>query len=377
MSRRTFERGISYDSDRRTYYLCMELERGENGHRQRKYRSFPSLREARKARDSYLAERAKATIPRSPLTLNEWLDQWLEEVIIPNRAETTIYGYRKMIENHVVPALGHIPLQDLSPGDLQHYYAYAMREKGLGANSVRRHHDLLSAALHAAVRQNLLLRSPTDQVEPPRAVHTETKFYTSEHLKNLYRLIEGNRIETAVHLAGSLGLRREEICGLRWSCVDFELRRIHIRMARTAAGAKIVEKDTKNRSSTRVLYMGDDICTLLRQEQAYQNQRKQTLGKRWVDSGFVAVDAYGAPIAPNCLSMRFTRFIRAHPELPPLTLHGLRHSFATVASAQGVPLFDIGKALGHSTPAITGKIYTHLIDQLHAETLERVAQALR
>ena len=75
--------------------------------------------------------------------------------------------------------------------------------------------------------------------------------------------------------------------------------------------------------------------------------------------------------------MNFTRFIRTHPELPPLTFHGLRHTFATVASAQGAPLFDIGKALGHSTPATTGKIYTHLVDQLHAETLERVAQALR
>ena len=90
----------------------------------------------------------------------------------------------------------------------------------------------------------------------------------------------------------------------------------------------------------------------------------------------VAVDTKGYPYSPNAVSLAFTRFIRAN-HLPKITLHGLRHTFATVASAQGAPLFDIGKALGHSTPATTGKIYTHLLDQNHTATLDRVANALK
>ena len=90
----------------------------------------------------------------------------------------------------------------------------------------------------------------------------------------------------------------------------------------------------------------------------------------------VAVDAKGNPYSPNAVSLAFTRFIQAH-HLPKITLHGPRHTFATVASAQGAPLFDIGKALGHSTPATTGKIYTHLLDQNHTATLDRVANALK
>lgn len=378
MSRRAYERGISYDSARQIYYLYMDLGRDQDGHRQRQYRTFNSLSEARKARDAHLADRARASrIPDLTLSLDDWLEEWMADIIIPNRAETTVYGYQKIIENHVSPYLGDIPLQALSPKDLQHYYAEMMRKKGLCANSVRRHHDLLAAALHAALRQDLIVRSPTDRVEPPRVIPKETRFYTSESLKKLYQLLEGHWLETAVHLAGSLGLRREEICGLRWDSVDFQLRKIHIRAARTAAGAKIIEKETKNRSSARVLHMGDDIFSLLKRERLQQNERKLVLGKDWPESGLVAVDNKGKPFSPNCLTMNFTRFIRAHPELPPLTFHGLRHTFATVASAQGAPLFDIGKALGHSTPAITGKIYTHLVDQLHADTLERVAQALR
>ncbi len=378
MSRRVCERGISYDSTRRTYYLYMDLGRDQEGRRQRQYRTFPSLAEARKARDNHLAERVRAShIPTLTLTLDDWLEEWMADIIVPNRAETTVYGYQKIIENHVSPSLGDIPLQSLSPKDLQGYYAEMMRTKGLCANSVRRHHDLLAAALHAALRQDLILRSPTDRVEPPRVIPKETRFYTSENLKKLYLLLDGHWLETAVHLAGSLGLRREEICGLRWDSVDFQLRKIHIRAARTAAGAKIIDKETKNRSSARVLHMGDDIFSLLKRERLRQNEQKLVMGTDWPDSGLVAVDSKGKPFSPNCLTMNFTRFIRAHPELPPLTLHGLRHTFATVASAQGAPLFDIGKALGHSTPATTGKIYTHLVDQLHTDTLERVARALR
>jgi integrase len=90
----------------------------------------------------------------------------------------------------------------------------------------------------------------------------------------------------------------------------------------------------------------------------------------------VLVDQNGVPRRPNSVTMAFRHFILQR-QLPLITLHGLRHTFATVASAQGAPLFEIGKALGHSTPATTGKIYTHLLDTTHAPTLSRVASALK
>ena len=143
--------------------------------------------------------------------------------------------------------------------------------------------------------------------------------------------MEGHWLELIVKLAGSLGLRREEICGLRWSSVDLELRKLHIKEARTAAGAEIVQKETKNRSSNRILHLSDELCRLLRRERARQAERKLALGDAWPDTGMVAVDAKGYPYSPNAVSLAFTRFIRAN-HLPKITLHGLRHTFATVAS---------------------------------------------
>jgi len=377
MARKTVERNISYDDIRQMYYVCMDSGRDEQGRRCRAYQTAPTLKQARALLRKFESERLQNRItPPSTRTLREWLEYWLEEIIVPSRAETTAYGYRKIIDNHLIPALGHIPIQRLTPQDIQCYYTFLLRNKQLSPNTIRRHHDLLAAALHSAVRQNILSSCPLDRVEPPRKFPVETAFYTAEELRVLYALVSGSSLELPVKLAGCLGLRREEICGLRWSHVDFERRLVHICVARTSAGSAIVEKEPKNRSSIRTLHMADEIFRLLQQERQKQETNRSLRGSGWPDTGLVVVDCNGFPPTPNALSLAFSRFVTKH-DLPKLTLHGLRHTFATVASAQGAPLFDISKALGHATPAITGKIYTHLTDQNHTATLDRVAEAIR
>ncbi len=376
MSRTSREKSISYDEQRKVYYLYLDFGKNRAGQRIRRYQTYPTLAAARQARDNFRQTRVQLAAEAINLTLSQWLEEWMRDVVIPTRAYTTVYGYQSLIDNYVAPLLGEIPLQELSPRDLQRYYAYLTQERNLGGNTVRHHHALLSAALHCAVRQDLIQHCATDRVEPPPFVQKETSFYTAEDLKLLYQLLENHELELPVHLAGSLGLRREEICGLRWTCVDFEQRRIHIRAARTAAGATIVEKDTKNRSSTRVLYMEEKIYTLLLREREIQSQKLRATSTPWKDDKLIILNRRGRPISPNLLTAAFTHFIHDNG-LPPLTLHGLRHSFATVASAQGAPLFDIGKALGHSTPSTTGRIYTHLADHLHTDTLSKVAAALK
>ena len=373
MARKKVETNISFDEMRQKYYVCMDYGLDETGKRVKKYKTYPTLAQARRGlRDFQTEQDTHQTVAPRSMTLDQWLEYWMEEVIQPNRAATTIYGYRKIIDNHLSDALGSVPIQKLTPQHLQQYYSMLMRDKGLSANTVRRHHDLLSCALHMALRQDIILRCPTERVEPPRVIPHEARFYTPAELKRLFGLVEGHWLELIVKLAGSLGLRREELCGLKWENVNFQLRVIYIREARTAFGATIIQKETKNRASVRTLYLPEDIFRLLNQERARQN----ALFRGREEPGHVVLDHKELPYSPNALSLAFTRFVRKN-DLPRVTLHGLRHSFATIASFQGVSLFDIGKALGHSTPATTGRIYTHLIDRTHEETLMRVSDALK
>ena len=382
MARKAVERNIAYDDQRKLYYVSMELGRDENGKRIKQYRTFPTLAAARNGLRDFHAglererEQARKLAPAQELDLSHWLEYWMDSIVRPNRAETTVYAYQKIIDNHIDPALGTVPLKRLTPKMVQEYYTETQRANGLSSNTMRRHHDLLSSALRSAVRQDVIPASPMERVEPPRVRTAESYFYNNQELKLLYQKIEGNILELAVKLAGSLGMRREEICGLKWENVDLQRHLVLIREARTAYGATIVQKETKNRSSVRTLYLPDEVYLLLEQEQARQQQERCLQSPTYNPTDHVILDAKGAPYSPNALSLAFTRFVRKN-DLPRLTFHGLRHTFATIASCQGASLFDIGKALGHATPATTGRIYTHLVDRTHEELVQRVSDALK
>ena len=377
MARKIIEPNIAYDDARKLFYLTMDLGRDENGRRQRQCRTFTSITAARTARRDFLAQQEQLHCSASSsLTLAQWLDCWMDTIVRPNRAETTAYAYGKIIKNHLLLPLGNIPLNQLSPLHIQTYYSQTQKRAELSSNTLRRHHDLLSSALGAAVRQGVLSHSPMDRVEPPRIVPAQASFYGHQELKRLYQLVSGLPLELPVKLAGSFGLRREEVCGLRWDCVDFPRRLIYIRQARTACGSTIVEKETKTRSSVRTLYIPDDMYNLLLKEHRRQREYFLSLGQTVPADGHVVLNRREQPCSPNALSLAFTRFIRRHG-MPKITLHGLRHSFATIACVQGASLFDIGKALGHSTPSTTGRIYTHLVDHTHENTVLRVSNALK
>ena len=382
MARKAVERNIAYDDQRKLYYVSMELGRDESGKRLKRYRTFHTLAAARNGLRDFHAglererELERKLAPAQELDLSHWLEYWMDSIVRPNRAETTVYAYQKIIDNHIDPALGTVPLKRLTPKMVQEYYTETQRANGLSSNTMRRHHDLLSSALRSAVRQDVIPASPMERVEPPRVRTTESYFYNNQELKLLYQKIEGNILELAVKLAGSLGMRREEICGLKWENVDLQRHLVLIREARTAYGATIVQKETKNRSSVRTLYLPDEVYLLLEQEQARQQQERCVQSPAYNPTDHVILDAKGAPYSPNALSLAFTRFVRKN-DLPRLTFHGLRHTFATIASCQGASLFDIGKALGHATPATTGRIYTHLVDRTHEELVQRVSDALK
>ena len=382
MARKTVERNISYDDKRQLYYVSMELGRDENGKRVKQYRTFPTLAAARNGLKDFHARQERERIqeqrlaPAREMDLSHWLEYWMESIVRPNRAETTVYAYQKIIDNHIVPALGDVLLRKLTPQMIQQYYTQTQKATGLSSNTMRRHHDLLSSALRSAVRQDIIPASPMERVEPPRARPKDSYCYNNQELKLLYQKIEGHILELAVKLAGSLGMRREEICGLKWENVDLQRHLVLIREARTAYGATIVQKETKNRSSVRTLYLPDEVFLLLEQEQARQQSERCRLGMTYNPSDHVILDHKGIPYSPNALSLAFTRFVKKN-DLPRLTFHGLRHTFATIASCQGASLFDIGKALGHSTPATTGRIYTHLVDRTHEELVLRVSDALK
>lgn len=233
-------------------------------------------------------------------------------------------------------------------------------------HTVIKHHNLLTNTLNAAERQEYITKNPMRAVSPPKKRQREAKFYTPEQLGVLLAKAVGTRLELPMFICAYLGLRRGELCGLRWSNVDLEHHTITIENTRTQAGKKEIEKGTKTASSTRTLYLPDTLCDMLKAAKEHQQACRATY------KNTVIVMEDGRPFRPNYLSELFGKFL-ADNDLPKIVLHELRHTFASLSNQAGIPAYNIGKALGHSTPATTQKIYTHLLDQTHTQAVEGVA----
>ena len=196
----------------------------------------------------------QAKLPASSnITLERWLDIWMEKDIEPSRADTTINGYDGIIRNHICPALGKVQLSDLTPELINGYYQWLAEAKALSANTIRKHHILLHTALKSAFRQGVIASNPVQRATPPRATTAEIPYYTPARLAQLLQAVKGDLLEVPVWLACFLGLRRSEILGLRWRDVDLHSGQLSVRWVRTTVGSRVVEKTPKTFESCRTL----------------------------------------------------------------------------------------------------------------------------
>lgn len=358
---------LSYDEERDRYYVT------EYADGVRRTRTFRSRNEAIAALFPGAASLSPALPKGAPppggsCTLGVWLDWWLTEDVTPNRAASTAYNYRNMARCHILPALADQPLRQLSPLKVQ-MYLYQKLSEGLSPNTVIKHYTMLFTALEQAKRLELLDRNPMEQVLPPRARSVEHSFYSPAQLRILFRAVEGTVLELAVKLAAYLGLRRSEITGLRWKCVDLENKIILIQEVRTEVGGQEVVKLPKTKTSIRRLGISGSRDLLQVLTRAWEQRRTNDPDE------YVLLMPDGTPPSPNYLTASLLAAVRKN-HLPHITLHGLRHSFGSVANHQGVTMHDISRTLGHSSISVTSSIYTHLFDETESKTLQTVAKAI-
>lgn len=360
MSRRIIQRAPVHNAKRKMHYAVLK----KSG--QRYQLTFLADNTALKAGNS--TEISPTNLPDRDCTLEAWITFWLREVVKRDLAETTLYAYRNIVRCHILPALGKIRLLELTPLKIQNYL-YEKMNQGLSPNTVIKHYVLLNTALRMAVRLELLERAPTERVQPPKRKEIHIDFYSPEQLQKLFSAVENTILELPVKLAAYLGLRRSEICGLRWESVDLEAGVLLIREARTEMGGVVILKSTKTRNSNRRLGIAGlaDLQRVLRRawEQRQSDDPKE----------LVVLRPDGTPPKPDGLTQNLLRVVRKNG-LPKISLHGLRHSFASVANSQGIPMFDISRTLGHSSMAVTSNIYTHLFDETESHVLTAVAKAI-
>src|SRR5438876_8385511 len=225
----------------------------ENGKMKQRYFKPNQEKEARVALRKMLYEKEQGALATGPQqTLKAYLEQWLEQVYRPSGQSVGTYNmYRIVIQKHIIPSLGHIRLQRLTPQQVQAFYANKLNE-GLSQKRVKSIHAVLHKALGNAVKWNLVGRNVCDLVNPPIPKRHEIQPLTWEQAQRLLKAAHDHKLEALLTVAITTGMRRGELLGLHWKDIDFKTRSLYVRRSVNRIGKfGIVESEPKTQRSRR------------------------------------------------------------------------------------------------------------------------------
>lgn len=299
----------------------------------------------------------------------DWLDTWLAEKAKEVR-ENTIEGYKLYAEKHIKPffeAKG-TTLATLTSQDIEEYYK-AMTEEGQSPNSIARHKAVISGALKEAHRKKLIPYNPMVDAIAPRRKRFVGKSYSKAEAQQLLKAIDNEPLKPAIILGLYYGLRRSEICGLRWSDIDFEAETVKIRNTVVKTTKLIEHERTKSEASKRTLSLIPETVDYLKKLKRQQDLFRAKPGKdKHPDpQRHVCVHSNGKPFSPDYVSQGFANLLKRH-NLPPLRFHELRHTAGSLLIENGRSVKEVQELLGHERASTTLDIYTHLSVEGKKET---------
>jgi integrase len=405
--------------------MLMALDRRE---------AIPKPEEVRTQLRSKLDLNSKVTIGE---WLDTWYAQWQARFRQGKGRKNTLVSYEGHIRNYLKPKIGHIRLDRLTVDDLIEMFnkiaddndaivaanddrrakaaeIKATRKKAVwrriraeleemppfrrtvGLSSQGRILATLRASLNDAIAQQRPIFNPAthysvgakkpkpiiwtaERVEKwtrtgkrPGPVMVWTPAQAGQFLD--YVAVHDPDFEAMWHLLVCRGPRRGETAGLGWTEVHLEKSSIEFVTQLTQIKWVVEEGDPKTDAGTRTIPVDAEGIALLQRHRARQNERRLALGSAWVDSGKVFIYDDGSPLRPSWISDRFVKLYMA-AGLPPIRLHDLRHTAATLMLAAGVDMKVVQETLGHSTYATTSDVYTSVLPEL-AEAAAEAAVAI-
>lgn len=324
--------------------------------------------------------RNNSYVETKKLLTKDFIEDWFKRFVENKLAPNTSRGYSVNIYKHIIPHLGNIPLQQLTTRDIQDFYDGILRaDKGeedegtpkLSAKSIIYIHRNLCKALDYAVKDKLIVRNPSKDIDLPSPDKFTGSVYDQKTIIQLINAVKNSEMELPIALAGLSGLRRGECAGLLWSDIDFDNKIINVRKQRTSGGSLYARSKVKTLESYRSIRISNSLFEILVRHKQLQDNNKQLLGNDYKNNGFVCCNSDGTIVDPSVYSKRFTKVVKVSG-LQPIRFHDLRHSFATNMIRLGVPVNTVSKMLGHSSPVITLTVYAHVLNEMQDEAVSKL-----
>jgi len=315
------------------------------------------------------------------LTFGAYLTgQWLPGKKI-NLAQSTWDGYRRKIDRHIVPAIGHLRIRRLRAHHLETLYNRMLHptdgRRALAPKTVLEVHLIIRSALQDAAKRGLVNRNVALVAHAPklRAIpKVEPQAWTAQQLQAFLQAAAGHRLFPAFWVLASTGMRRSELLGLRWDDVDFKKARVSVNRGLVAVAYELHESRGKTPNSRRAIDLDPTTIRVLKAWREWQRTEQEAAGvqsERWL---FTTTD--GKPVHPHSISQTFER-IAAKAEVPRIRLHDIRHTHGTLLIKAGVPVKVVSERLGHGNPAFTIDTYQHVLPGMQAEAARIFEQLIK
>lgn len=368
-----------------SWAIIIDLPRDSDGKRKQEWITVKGTKkdaEKKLAELLHQVDTGSFVKPNRKTTVAQFLERWLKDYVWALLSPKTAEGYQDIVQRHLIPNLGRIPLTELKPKHIQEFYTNSLSNgrlngKGkLSSSSVLRYHQCLHCALESAVRWGQVARNAADAVHPPHAERYAMNTLDEDNIKKLLEAAQATPYYALLHMALYTGMRRSELLALRWRDVDLLLAQASVtRSMHKLRSGSIMFKAPKSVKGRRTVALAPLTCVVLREHRDKQGALSTMRGKRLEDSDLVFSQSDGAPLLPDSITHAWVKLARG-VGLQGIRLHDARHTHASLLLKQGVHPKVVQERLGHASIAITLDTYSHVVPGLQEAAAVRFEEGL-
>ncbi|MZP28655.1 tyrosine-type recombinase/integrase [Heliobacterium undosum] len=311
------------------------------------------------------------------ITLEKWLQLWLETYIKPSVRPKTWENYEYICRCHLVPELGKEKIQKLTSFHFQKMLS-DKRNSGLSTRTVDLIRVVTRSAFAQAVNEGILLTNVVDKVRRPNQTKKEIRVLSTDELQRFVQSAMSDRLGTAFALLLGTGLRLGELLALRWDDVDFSQNLIRIRRSAIRLKApegrrktRVVIQAPKSKSGKRDIPLFDVLANLLKEWKRVQVEESLTYGHEYINSGYVVTHRNGTMMDQSNLTRAFHVLLNK-ASLPKTNIHALRHTYATQLLEKNVHPKVAQELLGHSSITVIMNTYSHVLPEIKKLSVKKL-----
>jgi integrase len=356
------EGGVWYEANQNRWVASVTIGPGK-----RKRVMCKTKQEAIRVKNELLRKANDGMLPTSEdVKIKEFFPEWLDAIANDVRVSTFV-KYKKL-SKYIIADLGELTIQKITPYQIKLFYNKKLAD-GLSTKTVHSIHGVMHVAFKAALSWGYVTRNVCDNVEPPKIVSKEGTALTVEQAKELLAHVKEHRLEVFLTMAIVTGMRRGELLALKWSALDLT-RGIAVVLATVdyIPHFGYVETEPKTKAGRRPISLPPFLITMLKEHKAKQEQQRNKVGDAWEKRDLVFPDLHGGYFNPRYLEKTFSKIIQ-ESGLPPIHLHDLRHSGASILLSMGINIKIIQQILGHSNISITLDTYSHLLPSMQDDAV--------